>query len=134
MKPGNILIARSSGSRTIEHVYLTDFGLTKRSTSRSGLTGTGVFIRTLEYAAPEQFEGKPLGPQTDVYSLGCVLFECLTGEPPFRREQDAAVMSACPHDPPPSAATLRPALSPERRPGDREGDGETARRSLRDGR
>ena len=92
MKPGNILIARSSGSRAIEHVYLTDFGLTKRSTSRSGLTGTGVFVGTLEYAAPEQFEGKPLGPQTDVYSLGCVLFECLTGEPPFRREQDAAVM------------------------------------------
>jgi tRNA A-37 threonylcarbamoyl transferase component Bud32/streptogramin lyase len=111
VKPGNILIARSSGSRAIEHVYLTDFGLTKRSTSRSGLTGTGVFVGTLEYAAPEQFEGKPLGPQTDVYSLGCVLFECLTGEPPFRREQDAAVMYAHLHDPPPSAATLRPGLS-----------------------
>jgi serine/threonine-protein kinase len=91
-------------------VYLTDFGLTKRSTSRSGLTGTGVFVGTLEYAAPEQFEGKPLSPQTDVYSLGCVLFECLTGEPPFRREQDAAVMYAHLHDPPPSATEHRPEL------------------------
>jgi tRNA A-37 threonylcarbamoyl transferase component Bud32/outer membrane protein assembly factor BamB len=110
VKPGNILIARSSGSRAIEHVYLTDFGLTKRSTSRSGLTGTGVFVGTLEYAAPEQFEGKPLGPHTDVYSLGCVLFECLTGEPPFRREQDAALMYAHLHDPPPSATARRPEL------------------------
>jgi hypothetical protein len=91
-------------------VYLTDFRLTKRSTSRSGLTGTGVFVGTLEYAAPEQFEGKPLGPQTDVYSLGCVLFECLTGEPPFRREQDAALMYAYLHDPPPSATARRPEL------------------------
>ena len=110
VKPANVLIARSTDSRAIEHVYLTDFGLTKRSASRSGLTGTGVFVGTLEYAAPEQFEGKPLGPQTDVYSLGCVLFECLTGEPPFRRQQDAAVMYAHLHDPPPSATTQRPEL------------------------
>jgi serine/threonine-protein kinase len=108
MKPGNILIARSSGSRTIEHVYLADFGLTKRSSSRSALTGTGVFVGTLDYAAPEQFEGKPLSPRTDVYSLGCVLFECLVGEPPFRRGQDAAVMYAHLHDPPPSATARRP--------------------------
>ena len=110
VKPANILIVRSNGSRAIEHVYLTDFGLTKRSTSRSGLTGTGVFVGTLEYAAPEQFEGKPLGPATDVYSLGCVLFECLVGEPPFRRGQDAAVMYAHLHDPPPSATARRPEL------------------------
>src|SRR4029453_4881818 len=90
VKPANILLVRSTGSRVIEHVYLTDFGLTKRSASNSDLTGTGVFVGTLEYAAPEQFEGSTLGPPTDVYSLGCVLFECLTGEPPFRRQQDAA--------------------------------------------
>ena len=112
VKPANILIARSSGSRAIEHVYLTDFGLTKRSTSRSALTGTGVFVGTLEYAAPEQFEGKPLGPQTDVYSLGCVLFECLTSEPPFRGEQDVALMYAHLNDPPPSATARRSELPP----------------------
>jgi serine/threonine protein kinase len=110
VKPGNILIARSPGSRAIEHVYLTDFGLTKRSTSRSGLTATGVFVGTLEYAPPEQFEGTTLGPRTDVYSLGCVLFECFVGEAPFRREQDAAVMYAHLHDPPPSARARRPEL------------------------
>ena len=110
VKPGNILIARSAGSPAIEHVYLTDFGLTKRSDSRSGLTGTGVFAGTLDYAAPEQFEGTALGPQTDVYSLGCVLFECLTGLPPFRRQQEAAVMYAHLHDPPPSATAQRPEL------------------------
>jgi serine/threonine protein kinase len=107
VKPGNILIVRSTDSRAIEHVYLTDFGLTKRSASRSGLTGTGVFVGTLEYAAPEQFEGTALDPRTDVYSLGCVLFACLVGEPPFRREQDAAVMYAHLHDPPPSATARR---------------------------
>jgi serine/threonine-protein kinase len=110
VKPGNILIARSSGSPEIEHVYLTDFGLTKRSDSRSGLTGTGVFAGSLDYAAPEQFEGTALGPRTDVYSLGCVLFECLTGLPPFPRQQEAAVMYAHLHDPPPSATAQRPEL------------------------
>ena len=110
IKPGNILVVRSDGPRHIEHVYLSDFGLTKRSASRSGVTGTGVFVGTLEYAAPEQFEGTALGPPTDVYSLGCVLFECLVGEPPFRREQDAAVMYAHLHDPPPSASAQRPEL------------------------
>jgi serine/threonine-protein kinase len=110
VKPGNVLIARSSGSPAIEHVYLSDFGLTKRSDSRSGLTGTGVFAGTLDYAAPEQFEGTALGPQTDVYSLGCVLFECLTGLPPFPRQQEAAVMYAHLHDPPPSATAQRPEL------------------------
>ena len=110
IKPGNILIVRSTSSQAIEHVYLSDFGLTKRSASRSGVTGTGVFVGTLEYAAPEQFEGTALGPPTDVYSLGCVLFECLVGEPPFRREQVAAVMYAHLHDPPPSASARRPEL------------------------
>ena len=110
IKPANILVVRSDGPRHIEHVYLSDFGLTKRSASRSGVTGTGVFVGTLEYAAPEQFEGTALGPPTDVYSLGCVLFECLVGEPPFRREQDAAVMYAHLHDPPPSATAQRPEL------------------------
>ena len=75
-------------------MYLTDFGLTKRAASDSGLTGTGVFVGSLNYAAPEQFEGGTLDGRTDVYSLGCVLFECLTGVPPFRKDQDAALMHA----------------------------------------
>ena len=111
VKPGNILLApRTGGSVPTEHVYLTDFGLTKRAASDSGLTGTGVFVGSLNYAAPEQFEGGTLDARTDVYSLGCVLFESLTGVPPFRKEQDAALMHAHLHEPPPPATALRPEL------------------------
>ena len=110
VKPGNILLTRTTGSIPPEHVYLADFGLTKRAASDSGLTGTGVFAGTLNYAAPEQFEGGPLDARTDVYSLGCVLFECLTGDLPFRKEQDAALMHAHLHASAPRATTLRPDL------------------------
>lgn len=110
VKPANILIARAESTSEIEHVYLSDFGLTKRAASDSGLTGTGVFAGTLNYAAPEQFEGRPLDRRTDVYSLGCVAFECLTGEIPFRKDQDAALMYAHLNEPPPRATSLRPKL------------------------
>jgi len=109
VKPANILLARGDAVE-IDHVYLSDFGLTKRAASDSGLTGTGVFAGTLSYAAPEQFEGTRLDARTDVYSLGCVVFECLTGSPPFRREQDAALMYAHLNEPPPSVSELRPDL------------------------
>src|SRR5947208_1362442 len=75
-----------------EHVYLSDFGLTKRAFSDSGITATGQFVGTLDYAAPEQFEGKQLDGRTDQYSLGCVLYECLTGAVPFQKDQEAALM------------------------------------------
>jgi serine/threonine protein kinase len=111
IKPANILVARRGGDSTgPEHVYLTDFGLTKRAASDSGLTGTGVFVGSLNYAAPEQFEGATLDARTDVYALGCVVFECLTGVPPFRKEQDVAMMHAHLHEPPPRATDLRPRL------------------------
>jgi serine/threonine-protein kinase len=92
VKPANVLIARRRGTEGGTHAYLTDFGLTKRAASDSGATGTGQFVGTLDYAAPEQFRGDPADARTDVYSLGCVLFECLAGHPPFRAENDAAVM------------------------------------------
>ncbi len=94
VKPGNVLLARQRGSEAGEHVYLSDFGLTKRSASDSGITGTGQFVGTLDYAAPEQFRGGTPDARTDVYSLGCVLFECLTGQPPFTSENDAGLMYA----------------------------------------
>ncbi|HEY7660871.1 MAG TPA: protein kinase [Actinomycetota bacterium] len=112
VKPGNILVTRTASSPPADLAFLVDFGLTKRATSDSGLTGTGVFAGTLSYAAPEQFEGGPLDGRTDVYSLGCVVFECLTGVAPFRKEQDAALMHAHLHEPPPSATALRPDLPP----------------------
>jgi serine/threonine protein kinase/DNA-binding SARP family transcriptional activator/Tol biopolymer transport system component len=110
VKPGNVLVARTRGSEAGEHVYLSDFGLTKRSTSESGVTGTGQFVGTLEYAAPEQFQGGTPDARTDVYSLGCVLFECLTGHPPFRSENDAGLMYAHLQEQPPSVTVERPDL------------------------
>jgi DNA-binding SARP family transcriptional activator len=112
VKPGNVLLARKRASEPGEHVYLSDFGLTKRSASDSGITGTGQFVGTLDYAAPEQFEGGTPDARTDVYSLGCVLFECLTGSPPFSSESDAGLMYAHLQQPPPSVSSERPDLPP----------------------
>ena len=113
VKPGNVLVARARGSEAGEHVYLSDFGLTKRSTSESGVTGTGQFVGTLDYAAPEQFQGGTPDARTDVYSLGCVLFECLTGHPPFRSENDAGLMYAHLQEQPPRVTVDRPELPKE---------------------
>jgi serine/threonine-protein kinase len=102
VKPANVLLVRRRDSRSAaEHAYLSDFGLTKRSASDSRVTGTGQFVGTLDYAAPEQFEGGRSDARTDVYSLGCVLFECLTGHPPFRASTDAGLMYAHLQLPPP---------------------------------
>jgi serine/threonine protein kinase len=110
VKPGNMLIAAGSGRPGQEHLYLSDFGVTKRSTSDSGITGTGQFVGTLDYAAPEQFEGRALDARTDVYSLGCVLYQCLTGEVPFQRDTQAALVYAHLMSAPPAVTERRPEL------------------------
>jgi serine/threonine protein kinase len=108
IKPGNILIERiDDGIQVLEHVYLADFGLTKHAQSRSGLTHTGQFVGTVDYVAPEQIEGRPVDKRADVYSLGCVLFECLTGVVPYHRESDVAVLWAHVQEPCPPISTLR---------------------------
>jgi len=111
VKPGNILIATAERPRSAPggHVYLTDFGLTKRASSLSGgLTGTGHFLGTVDYVAPEQIQGKPVGPGTDMYALGCVLYECLAGHLPFRRDDDAALLWAHLVETPPPVMGVRP--------------------------
>ncbi|MBV9049340.1 MAG: protein kinase, partial [Solirubrobacterales bacterium] len=86
VKPSNVLLDGR------DHVYLADFGLMKRlaepRAAEPGLFGT------IEYIAPEQIRGDGVDGRADVYSLGCMLCECLTGEPPFRRSTDAAVLFA----------------------------------------
>ena len=104
VKPGNILVEEST-----DHAYLTDFGVAKQTTAR-GLTSTGHFLGTVEYAAPEQIEGRPVDARTDVYALGCVLYECLTGAPPFAQGTEHAVLHAHLVDPPPSVSRARPEL------------------------
>jgi YVTN family beta-propeller protein len=123
VKPGNILVAARRerlhpAQRTRhtlgDHVYLTDFGLTKRTSELTGgLTGTGNFLGTVDYVSPEQIQGKPVGPGTDIYALGCVLYECLTGQLPFRREDDAALLWAHLVEPPPPVTALRPEIPAE---------------------
>jgi serine/threonine-protein kinase len=105
VKPGNILIAGSGGR---EHCYLTDFGLTKQTTSISGLTGTGELVGTIEYVSPEQIRGERVDGRSDVYSLACVLYECLSGERPFARDTEVATLWAHVHDPPPPLRDLGP--------------------------
>ncbi len=104
VKPANILIAEPG-----EHAYLCDFGLAKR-TSSEGMTKTGSFLGTVDYCAPEQIEGAPVDGRADVYSLGCVLFHCLAGQPPYRRETEFLVLNAHLHDAPPALSTVRPGL------------------------
>jgi serine/threonine protein kinase len=98
VKPGNVLL----DSR--EHCYLSDFGLTKQVSSQSGFTATGQLVGTIDYVAPEVIEGKELTASADLYSLGCLLFECLTGEPPFVRDSELAVLWAHLEEPPPKAS------------------------------
>ncbi|MER8104950.1 serine/threonine-protein kinase [Kitasatospora sp. NPDC094016] len=110
VKPGNVLVAAGTDSEHPEHLYLADFGLTKKSLSLSGLTSVGQIVGTLDYAAPEQISGKPLDGRCDQYGLGCVVFEMLAGAPPFRRESDVALLWAHLNDPPPTLRGHRPDL------------------------
>jgi len=104
VKPANILIAEPG-----DHAYLCDFGLAKRADSQ-GLTQVGSFLGSVDYCAPEQVDGRTLDGRADVYSLGCVLFYCLAGRPPYIRETDLAVLHAHLHDPPPTLSEVGPDL------------------------
>ena len=91
VKPANLLLEeREDGVR----VYLSDFGLTKSLGTDSRITNTGELVGSVHYVSPEHLEGRELDRRSDVYSLGCVLHECLTGKAPFERETDMAVLWA----------------------------------------
>ena len=96
IKPGNILIADRDG-----HVYLTDFGLTREAGEGGGLTRTGMFVGTTDYAAPEQIKGDRVDARTDVYALACVLVQAVTGRVPYDRDSEMSKMWAHVNDPPP---------------------------------
>ncbi len=109
VKPANILVVLPGGVGMQEHVYLSDFGIAKMSSS-AAFTRTGFFVGTPDYAAPEQFTDQDLDGRVDVYAVGCLLFQCLAGSPPFVRTQDVAVMYAHLHDPPPRLSEQRPEI------------------------
>jgi hypothetical protein len=110
VKPANILLA-SEGRTPGDRVYLSDFGVTKRLHSGAGLTRTGQFVGTVDYVAPEQIRGQDVDGRADVYSLGCVLFRCLTGGVPFPRETEVGTIYAHLEDTPPSVSELSPTLA-----------------------
>ncbi|MFJ4819684.1 serine/threonine-protein kinase [Streptomyces sp. NPDC088801] len=112
VKPGNILVSRGTDSDHPEHVYLTDFGLTKKSLSLTGFTTVGQFVGTLDYVSPEQISGKPVDARCDVYGFACVVFETLAGHPPFLRDDDMALLWAHQYDEPPPLTEDRPDLDP----------------------
>jgi serine/threonine protein kinase len=107
VKPANILV---SGPPEHEHVYLTDFGLTKRLGSVGALTRTGSWVGTPDYVAPEQIQGHTVDCRADIYSLGCVLYEMLTGHVAYPKDTDVAKLWAHVADPPPMPSTERPEL------------------------
>jgi WD40 repeat protein len=110
VKPSNVLLdagARPDGS---DHVYLADFGLMKRVSEEAGIGDDGQLLGTIDYVAPEQIAGEEIDGRADVYSLGCVLYECLVGQPPFRDDSDIAVVFAHLESEPPAPSARRPEL------------------------
>jgi hypothetical protein len=107
VKPANILVC-DDGNR--EQVYLTDFGLTKRLGSSGDLTRPGAWVGTPDYVAPEQIHGRDVDGRADVYSLGCVLYEMLTGHVAYRKDSDVAKLWAHVADPPPLPRSDAPDL------------------------
>jgi hypothetical protein len=105
VKPANILVDASPGRP--DHPYLSDFGLAKGANAANGLTGTGQYLGTPNFSAPEQIAGKPVDARADQYALACVAYTMLTGQLPFDNGQPMAVMWAHINKPPPSVAAHR---------------------------
>ena len=98
VKPANVLLGGEDGSG---HVYLSDFGLTLDPSADTRVTDSGEWFGTVDFMAPEQFEGDSPDARTDVYALGCVLNAALTGVPPFARGSVPGTILAHLNDPPP---------------------------------
>jgi serine/threonine-protein kinase len=107
IKPSNVLVARQGGR---EEAYLGDFGLVTSASDRSALTDAGRILGTIDYIAPEAVEGGHVDARSDLYSLGCLLYECLTGKVPFPRDSELSVLWAHVHEPPPRPSERRPEL------------------------
>jgi serine/threonine-protein kinase len=103
LKPGNIMIDKEGNAR------IMDFGIA-RSIAEKGITGTGVMIGTPEYMSPEQAEGKEADWRSDIYSLGVIFYEMVTGRPPFEGETSIAVAHKHRYEPAPDPRTLNPQL------------------------
>jgi len=111
VKPANMLLDTRTVAGRPDHVYLSDFGLSKTALAATSLTASGEFLGTLDYVAPEQIEGqRQLDGRSDLYALACSAYEMLGGEPPFRRDQGVSVMYAHLSEAPPLVRARRPEL------------------------
>src|SRR5262249_54265753 len=109
IKPSNLLLEYGE----IERVKVIDFGVVRHTRDALRWTGTGILVGTPGYMAPEQARGaSEIDPRADVYSLGCVLFECLTGRPAFHGTNAMAVLSRVLEQTAPRLSALRPELAP----------------------
>lgn len=105
VKPSNVLLDQQDRR---EHAYLADFGLTRTTADPEPLDGQ--LMGTIDYVAPEQVRGEAIDGRADQYALGCMLFECLTGDVPYPGRSDVAALFAHLEEPPPSAVARNPAL------------------------
>jgi serine/threonine-protein kinase len=105
VKPENILITGD------DFAYLVDFGIARAATDQ-GITQTGIAMGTYKYMAPERFTGNDVTYRSDIYSLACVLSECLTGSPPYRSDSIERAIAAHLTEPPPRPSQLRPGTVP----------------------
>lgn len=104
VKPSNVLLDLH------EHIYLADFGLTRRLADQGVPAGLGLSLGTPAYVSPEQVEGGEVDGRADLYALGCLLYECLTGEVPFSLDSELAVLWAHVQEEAPKASERNPAL------------------------
>ena len=108
VKPSNVLLDLGARPDRSDHVYLADFGITKHVSEDAE---DGYLLGTIDYVAPEQIAGRAIDGRADLYSLGCVLYECLVGEPPFRRDSELALVFAHLEEAAPAPSERRPELS-----------------------
>src|SRR4051795_3243815 len=125
VKPGNVLLGQA------DHVYLSDFGLTKHTVSVGGETRSGHWVGTLDYVAPEQIRGERLDGRADIYALGCVLYFALTACPPYPRQGDEAKLWAHLTEPAPSPSDQVPGLPAGLGAGHQRGRAQAARQPPR---
>lgn len=106
VKPSNVLFDDEEGA---DRAYVADFGVARAAFSSVEPLGGGM-VGTVGYASPEQIRGERVDHRTDVYGLGCLLYECLTGRPPFDRGRSLATLWAHLHEDPPAPSLLVPGL------------------------
>ena len=112
VKPANMLLDAGHPGERADHVYLSDFGLSKPALAALGLTQAGQLVGTLDYVAPEQIENRPVDGRADLYALACAGYEMLAGAPPFRRDQRFALLWAQLSEPVPPLTAIRADLPP----------------------